>query len=92
MSRRERECTVDHSRLVMAVAEVLPNLRTLQWRCLKKSGAERPTPFSAAFLTALAETLKPGLRLLQIDECAFQPYGDRGQVMLQIYSICFVGV
>ncbi|EIE21229.1 hypothetical protein COCSUDRAFT_57137 [Coccomyxa subellipsoidea C-169] len=74
VSRRDGDTSGDHSRLVMAVAESLPSLRTLQWRCLKKNGAERPTPFSSAFLAALAETPKPGLRLLQIDDCAFDAY------------------
>ena len=74
VSRRDGDTSGDHSRLVMAVAGSLPSLRTLQWRCLKKNGAERPTPFSSAFLAALAETPKPGLRLLQIDDCAFDAY------------------
>ncbi|BDA51035.1 hypothetical protein COCOBI_17-2550 [Coccomyxa sp. Obi] len=60
-----------YSRLVLRLAKSLPNLRSLQWRCLKPNGAERPTPFSAAFLSAMATAPEPGLRLLQLDECNF---------------------
>ena len=63
---------LNHSRLVLHLIKSLPNLRTLQWRCLKENGAERPTPFSAAFLTAVAAAPESGLRLLQADECSFE--------------------
>ncbi|BDA51036.1 hypothetical protein COCOBI_17-2560 [Coccomyxa sp. Obi] len=43
----------------------------LLWRCLKPSGAERPTPLSAAFLSAMAAAPEPGLRLMQVDNCSF---------------------
>lgn len=59
------------------------NLRTLRWRCLKPNGAERPTPFSAAFLSTMAAVPEPGLRLLQADNCDFCAY----EVPAEVYWI-----